>query len=189
MALEEVNEQSIWINGHDWMQLDVSEFPVKTAQELRLTESEVSEFQKECHHQIHHVRTSIPSEVQERYTFSKYLVDPNHRSFTSVVRIMAAVMKFCNNMKKRLFFKPSDTKQSDINSTTLNLIHDEIKAAELYFFKKTTDEVNHFCSPKTIERISILKEGILMYTGRILPDDKVTIVGRFTDAMLDLTST
>ena len=28
-----------------------------------------------------------------------------------------------------------------------------------------------------------------MYTGRILPDDNATIVGRFTDAMLDLTST
>ena len=189
-TLEEVNGQSKWINGHEWMRLDKSEFPVKTAQELKLSESEVLEFQKECHYQIHHVTTRIPSDVQERYDFSKYLIDPNHRSFTSVVRIMAIVMTFCNIMKNRLLIKPSDTKQSKDNlSTSLNFTHDEIKAAERYFFKKATDEVIQFCDPKKIERISTLKEGILMYTGRILPDDNATIVGRFTDAMLDLTST
>ena len=36
-TLEEVNGRSKWINGHEWMRFDKSEFPVKTAQELKLS--------------------------------------------------------------------------------------------------------------------------------------------------------
>ena len=34
-----------------------------------------------------------------------------------------------------------------------------------------------------------MKDGVLFYNGRILPDSKITIVGRYTEAMLNLSAT
>jgi len=105
-TLVDVNKESTWINGFDWMQLDHSKFPIKTAQELKLNESEISEVHKESH-----------------------------------------------------------------------------------FYKKATAEIIHFLHPRKYEPITTLKDDVLIYNGRILSDSKITIVGRFTDAMLDLSST
>eukprot|EP00794_Sanderia_malayensis_P002157 gene2157-biopygen1930 len=74
------------------------------------------------------------------------------------------------------------------SSMSKNLTDDEISDAENYYFKKATEEVCHFMHPKKYEPITTLKNGILMYNGRILPSNKVSIVGRYTDAMLDLRS-
>jgi len=68
-TLVDVNKESTWINGFDWMQLDHSKFPIKTAQELKLNESEISEVHKESHFQVHHVELKLPEELQERYKF------------------------------------------------------------------------------------------------------------------------
>lgn len=46
-----------------------------------------------------------------------------------------------------------------------------------------------FVPSKEYESISTFKIGILIYNGRILPDERVSIVGKFTSAILDLSST
>ena len=176
-SINEVNQDSAWINGHEWMRLDPSSFPIKSAQELKLNSSELEEIQKETQIQIHHTESLPSKEIEERYKFSNYLLDPNYRSFSSVIRIMAYVIRFCNLLRR---------KKNPMTSNVLT--NEEISTAERYYFKKATDEICYFIHPKKFEPITTLKDGILMYNGRILSNNSATIVGRYTDAMLDLTS-
>ena len=177
-TLQDVNQDSAWINGHQWMKLDCSRFPIKSAENLKLTESDMTEVQKESHFQIHHTEANL-SEVRRRHEFSKYLIDPNHRTFSQVVRILANVMRFCHNIRVR---------KADRNLSP-TLTNDEITAAENYYFRKASDEIRQFLPPKKFEPITTDKNGILFYNGRILPENKITIVGRYTNQMIDLSST
>ena len=49
--------------------------------------------------------------------------------------------------------------------------------------------MKHFLKPSQFKDISEEVNGVLTYTGRILPTDNISIVGRATQAMKDLTST
>ena len=178
-TIQSVNQESTWINGFDWMRKDKSEFPTKSAGQLKLNSIEMSEVRKETHMLIH-LTSFQPEDIQARYKFSKYVVDPNHRSFSKSVRILGYVLRFCNLLLKK-------TKQTKFTGSRL-LSQGEVSSAEKYFFQKATLEVIKFLQPRRYESISTMKENLLVYNGRILPADGVTIVGRFTDAMLDLSS-
>ena len=60
-------------------------FRPKVIETLKLSESEMTEVQNESHFQIHHTEANL-SEVRKRYEFSNYLIDPNLRAFSQVVR-------------------------------------------------------------------------------------------------------
>ena len=175
-TIQDVSDNSKWINGYEWMKLNLSEFPVKCANDLRLSQAEIAEIQNETQYQVHHVEINLPDDVRKRYQFSNFLIDPNYRDFTFVIRILAFVYRFINNTR---------TKQQIMS---INPTNDEITQAEKYFFKKSTNEIRHFLPPKKYEPISVVKDEVLYFNGRILPSNQVTIVGRFTDAMLDLSS-
>ena len=190
-TIADVDSFSTWINGYDWMKLDISQFPIISAQDLRLDDSQKSEAQKESHLQVHH-SNKLSSEVEEHYRFSNYVIDPNYRSFSKVIRILAYVIKFKNSLQQRIKNNAIKSSKGGQAATTLNDSHlnnEEIQAAESYFFQKATSEIIHFLQPKKYEPISMMKDGILFYNGRILPDSKITIVGRYTEAMLDLSAT
>ena len=124
--------------------------------------------------------------MRERYTFSQYILDPNKFRFRKVVRILAIVKKFIRNSKSRM----SSTKhRGRVTNDVLTLTNDEIDAAEKYYYQKASEEVRHFLKPKQYSKISKEHHGILYYTGRILPDDNVSIVGKMTKVMHDLCST
>ena len=76
-SIQEVDKDSAWINGHDWMHHDQSAFPIKSAQNLKLNTSEIEEIQKETQIQVHHTSSLPGKELEERYKFSCYLIDPN----------------------------------------------------------------------------------------------------------------
>ena len=126
---------------------------------------------------MHHINIHLPDAFQERYQFSNYVIDPNLREFSSVIRILGYVYRFINNtrMKQRTF--------------STNLTDLEIKKAEMYYFKKATAEIIQFVPPKKYEPISVNKDDVLYFNGRILPSNQITIVGKFTEAMLDLSTT
>ena len=166
------------------------EFPTMTAQELRLTEQQLSEVNKEVH--VHHVESVVPQEVGERYKFSSYLIDPNRKAFSSVTRLMAYVLRFVRNVKSKVRSTgqlPAIDLSIDEAIQQINLTEEDIQLAERYYLKRATEEVLKFVSPKKFEPISTLKDGILTYKGRILPNNSITIAGRFTEAMLDLSPT
>lgn len=91
VKIKDVDQSSTWINGFDWMHQDSSKFPMMSGNDLKLNDLEMQEVQKERSIQIHYT-TKIPDEVQERYSYSNYLNDPNRHKFSSVVRIMASIV-------------------------------------------------------------------------------------------------
>ena len=58
-----------------------------------------------------------------------------------------------------------------------------------YFYRKCTLEVKHFADKKSYEDISVEKNGILYYSGLILPSHEFGGILKLSDVMLDLTST
>ena len=63
-----------------------------------------------------------------------------------------------------------------------------LNAAKGYFFKKASLEVMHFLEPSKYERNSVLKDGILYHTGRILPVQEIDGKFSFGDACMDLSA-
>ena len=129
---------------------------------------------------------NVPQEVEECYKFSNYLIDPNKRRFKTVVRIIALVLKFVKNLRKK--GRPlQDLKRV---SKIILFTEDELKEVENYFFKKATLEVKKFAKPSQYEKISTEAKGILYYyNGRILPTDGISAACEMTAVMKDLAST
>ena len=51
-SIQDVNAQSTWLNGYNWMRKDQSEFPIKSASQLKLSELDMSEVHKESYIQM-----------------------------------------------------------------------------------------------------------------------------------------
>ncbi|XP_066916884.1 uncharacterized protein [Clytia hemisphaerica] len=170
-SIKDVDADSAWINGHPWLQLKHSEFPIFKPEEVKLkfNPGEVDS----------HV-SKVNDVVKDYYAFSNYLIDPNRHSFTKVVRIIEYVIRFCRNIQKRI------KNQNWVYQA--NLSDEEIKDSEQYFFRIGTREVLQFIQPKKFDKITQEKNGILHYTGRILPSDEVSIIGKFTLTMKDLSN-
>ena len=70
----------------------------------------------------------------------------------------------------------------------VNLTDLDIKFALDYFYRKSTLEIKHFAEKRVYEKISEEKDGILYYTGRILPSQRFGGNLTLTDVMIDLTT-
>ncbi len=133
--------------------------------------------------------------VLSRYEYSKYVVDPSRHRFTEVVRILACIMIYVSKLRSRVRMKPDskpDLSKDSVNTQECKsfiIPEDQINKARIYFFKKATAEVKHFLNVSQYKDLSIEKDGLLLYTGRILPTDNITIVGNVTKVMKDLTAT
>ena len=68
------------------------------------------------------------------------------------------------------------------------LLDKEIKKAQIYYAKKTTAEIKKFLKPNQYMKISKEIDGVLMYSERVLPINDITIVGKVTKTMKDLTA-
>ena len=120
--LELVNQDSTWCNGFSWMKKEKRCFPAKSTDEIRLSKEKIVAIQKENllkyssekhedEHQTTYLATqvsnglrcykNVPQEVEEYFKFSNYLIDSNKRRFKTFVTILALVLKFTKNLKKR----------------------------------------------------------------------------------------
>ena len=193
-TLETVKQGSTWTNGYEWMKKDEATFPTLTSEEISLNAQETQEMKKELKNcddtttttytaDVH--KKKVPDEVLERYKFSNYLIDPNLRRFDTTVRIVAFIFRFINKLKKA---RQVSYQQSTLSKIKVILTDKELKTAENYFYEKATAEVKKFNNTSRYKHNSTDVNGILRYTGRILPTDSVTILGRATQSMKDLTS-
>eukprot|EP00794_Sanderia_malayensis_P016360 gene16360-biopygen12053 len=185
VTIEMVNQSSTWVNGFDWMHLPSAQFPTQSVDELKFTEQQLTEVEKEKSIQIYHSSTSeisksLLDEMKKRYEYSEYLLDPMKHSFAIFTRIMAYVIRFSKILVNRI------RGRGKIIHLTAILTPDEVSAAENYYFKKGSKEVIHFLPKTKYDKISSEKNGILLYTGRILPSNEVSVVGKFTEVMKDL---
>ena len=143
----------------------------------------------------------VPSIVKDRYKFSKYVVDPNKFRFRKVVRILAWVILFIKSCYRKvgkqltqIFDGPMSADPTDFMHPQGNHVvtHSENTKSLLkcrnglvvemtpcllnnalgYYFTKATNEVKHFLPVSAYQKISEEKNGILHYTGRILPTQR-----------------
>ena len=68
------------------------------------------------------------------------------------------------------------------------LSDEEITYARNYYFRKATEEVKHFVDSEKVKKMSKEVDGILYFTGRILPTQEYVVTTPMTDVMKDLTS-
>ena len=218
-TIQDVDCDSDWINGYEWMRKDQSDFPIIPVSDLVLSNAEKDSYQKELfapyHKQIDfewpQANICEPGslvflsnrfqheEIKERYKFSAYIVDPNRYSFTTAVRVYAYVKRFVRNFNMKVLLNRGLCTEeecpwwpaSSASENKLVLSDDEIRDAQQYFFQKATQEVLNFTKESEYTNISTMKDGVLYYTGRILPEQRVT-AGEgvtMTEVMKDLSST
>ncbi|XP_066917852.1 uncharacterized protein [Clytia hemisphaerica] len=180
-SVDTINKESDWINGYSWMKLPSTLFPSLSKDKIQLSAQERQLAYKECKPEAKSFFSSsiiIADEVAKRYKLSNYLVDPNARKFSSIVRILVIIRKFIKTHLKISSLRPKRL-QTKIQE-------DDLEEARNYLFRKATLEVNTFVPTNKVKKISEMKDGILYYTGRILPTDNVTILGNATNVMKDL---
>ena len=212
-TVRDVDQDSTWYVGFPWMKLPVSEFPMKTCEELKFDAAQMKEVNNELviktaaptlpSTNVTTPTTSyavyarkVPLEVGERYKFSKYLLDPNKHDFSVCVRIIACCQRFIYNFYRKWVNKPgierpvlnySDDEYVEARKDFVPTFTDEeLEAARGYYFRIATKEIKHFVKQDVYAKISHEKEGILYYTGRILPQQKVTSTCGMTAVMKDL---
>ena len=195
--LFDINNSSRWINGDSWMSTDVKDFPIKKVSQIILNSSDLTQMKKEAtfegnQHQSFTKtsgHSSLPAEVSERYSFSNYLIDPNRFRFTKVVRILALVIKYLQKIRYLAQLRRNSNTTDHQLIIKLDDLDVHIKSAKAYFWHKGTNEVKRFVSPDKYKRISTEVDGILIYTGRILPNESINIVTPMTRIMKDLHQT
>ena len=126
----------------------------------------------------------MPDDVKERYTFSNYIIDPNKYGYKKSVRILAILKRFIKNCRNKV-----KNSLSRSYNQYLYLSDSDLRDAANYYFRKATLEVNQFLKKDQYINISQEKDGILYYTGRILPHQHVTAVCDITSVMKDLSNT
>ena len=136
VTLEDVQPDSKWSSGAEWMKYDleiaVQNGTVKPVSELRLaTKEEEDDFRDGCvFDQVpdvltrgHHLNQRRVTAIQERATFSQYLMVPTKFSFRRTVRIYSYVYSFVHKLinavrrRKRLPPKQLSTEGSAVKFT------------------------------------------------------------------------
>ena len=136
-----------------------------------------------------------------RYEFSNYVIDPLKWRFRKVVRVLALVILFVQNIKKRVnkatlhvswwdqkvpyIFENQHDKH--IVTTGCQMIRDPWKCLQglvvtitdrlvnlalNYYFEKSTSEIIQFLDKNHYDKFSELKGNVLYYSGRILSDQE-----------------
>lgn len=158
----------------------------------------------------------VPEVVSDRYKFSEYLIDPNKFRFRKVIRILALVLLFLRNLYSRknrqIKFVGTGTysipkiimsKDDRFLITTgkspnklfkcrgglvVDVSEEMLKSALFYFFQKASLEIKNFISEDRYKNISEDVNGVLHFTGRILPTQKINGQLNLADACFDLCS-
>ena len=161
----------------------------------------------------------VPTEVRDRYRFSEYVIDPNRLRLRKVVRILAIVLLFIKKLKEKIdkvivrsmtvYPIPSEltfkgdkyiltvgkaNHNSSLNTQckpglVVSLSEDDLKTALDYFFRKATQEIKHFLDKRSYQKISKEIDGVLYYTGRILPSQEFSGKLNISDVSIDLSNT
>ena len=179
--VQDIGAESEWQVGKAWMRLERSEMPLKTAAQLTLSSEEKRIAATECKAPDFsgHVLTTYENKIEERYIFSRYVVDPCKYPWQKSLRILGCVFLFIRKLKAKVGGLPVEESQGDPE-------YEDIEKARRYFFLKGTREVEKFSDSKDFKSCSVIKDGIRYYTGRILDDTAEISV---ENTMLDLSPT
>ena len=223
--MKDVGPDSEWINGKPWMSMNECDFSLKMVDEVSLSQVEMNEISKESinlelinksTNSSHLVLDNYMSigmdsgEVEKRYAYSKYVIDPNKFRLRKVLRILALVIKFVRKLRRITISKTQysfeipksfscegsqylvTTGKSDVMrcdpGKVICLSNEDIKAALAYFFLKATAEVKKLVSTQKYRDVTSEINGILYYNSRILPSEKFGDPIGLSDVAFDLIS-
>ena len=225
VKVEDVSEDSPWCKGLPWMVKAEDEFPTSTIEDVRLSQQEIADANKEkmvpgYFKDFSGFASYTAEQTKLRYEYSKYLIDPNRFRFRKVCRIHSLVLTFIKKVSKKVprvmnnkIFKhkgPNDlpnvlacdsdrylvTSGSNANSITksrgglvVEISNEMLHAAFNYFVLKASAEMIHFLDKKRYVNISKNIDGVLYYSGRILPDQQFQGYPDLCNAALDLCKT
>ena len=189
----EVGLDSEWQNGKAWMSLPHENMPLKTIEDINLSSEEKRIASRETKTQV--LYNDLPEmvpRVSERYEFSKYILNPNKRSWESSVRVLSYVLRFISCVRKNFYppwfppkspIPPTSTPYPFILQNRPHLTDEEIACGENYFFYKATKEVIKFSLEKEYKSCYVVKNEIFYYVGRILDGQEIYTP---EETMLDL---
>ena len=198
--VEDLAPDGEWQNGKPWMRLERDKMPLRTVDDITMT----SEDRRMASQEIKSpdiagiVLSNLVTRVGDRYSYSKYLVDPCVMSWPKSVRVLAYVFRFLSRIApnrtklwSKLNYKPEPRTKNEVSGETetetvledYQISTSETAAAERYFFLKATSEVKHFSKERDWRNCSSEKDGILYYNSRILDGQEVNTV---ENTMFDL---
>ena len=169
--VEDVCTESEWQQGKSWMTLPKEEMPVRSITEVTLTGEEKRKVAEETRSaDVQGIPYAASSHrLATRYSFCKYLLDPNRYPWDKTLRILALVFRFIK--KVRPVWKPvwmlETPPQLSTTDGMISPLDCEISSAANYYFQVCTKELKYFSKEK-IDSNMTLKNGILYYAGRIL---------------------
>ena len=191
----DVKPGSTWIGGFNWMKYDESRFPSIKLELMNLSNDDLKAAKKEIspveptfitYEDENGLIRHVGEKTKDMYKFSKYVIDPNRYSqFSKVVNQLTLVYKFI-----RLFKAVGSI--SKLKATVLGGIADwklvtaqneDTLSAKNYYYRKATAEIKQFHKKKLKQFKE--KDGILYFTGRLLPTD-VNVVTPLAETMKDL---
>ena len=177
-----IGPTSVWQLGKEWMREPIEQMPLKSLTEISLDHEEQRLALQEIRNSGAPGMTlmAFGAKINEIADFSDYLIDPKRYLWNQLLRKVAVlfVVSDCLRGKRKL-------RNDDLNTNKSSIYVDEadIKKAESYIFKKTTKELFEFNDWKKLDTLGKMKDGIFLYTGRILAGPEA----EFADAMVDLT--
>ena len=197
-TLDDIKPGSSWISGYSWMKDDESNFPSIKLDQMNLNNEELKAAKAEMslaestfvqYEDQDGLIRHVSDKTREMYEFSKYLIDPNRYKLSKVVKLLALVYKVIRFFRSE-GFSFSRVKAKLLESTAdwklINVQDEDIKSAKIYYFRKATAEVKQFHKKKLKQFKE--KDGILYFTGRLLPKE-VSVVTPLADTMKDLKTT
>ena len=205
--IEDVLPESEWNKGFPWMKDDVNNLPVKSNTEVKLSSADMAKLQEEL---VLSNKVSVdlkkpdtevyiasgwtlnqiaPDKIKERYTFSKYIYDPNKYGFHTALRVVGYIIKFISLCRKRVTSNAKCVTLNTCQKFSFELGEEELRSAANYYFRKATLEVKQFCKVESYAKLSFEKDDILYYKGRILSDQGILAISPLSTAMKDLAAT
>ncbi len=178
VTVKEIVGDSEWLKGKSWMYGPKEEMPLKTVNELNLTAEEKATAAEglRAPGMIMSCRTA---KVEDRYKFSRYIVNFSCTSWPKTIRLIALV-KRCISIWRHKVTKIQRFREGKV---IVMLTREEIAAAERYVFQVTSRETKYFNKKENYEKISYMKDGVLRYSSRIMDGEQPEAI---PGAMLDV---
>ena len=189
--LQDIDVDSEWQCGKQWMALDFEDMPLRTLAEVTITNEEMRIASREIKTpEVSGLHLAKLSEAVSRiYSYSQYVFDPCRLPWNKSVRVLTLILKFCWKKAPKVMSAHTEFEnvfhQQNLQSDSqpiLQISSEQLKQGEKYYFLKATDEVKKFTPEKLWKGKTIEKNGILHYDGRIMEGQElVTKLEKFYD--------
>ena len=172
IEVDEVGPESDWVNGRPWMAGPRDRFPLRDVSQVSLDaeEARIAAREVKVGEASAHATAEALNKVQQRYEFSRYIVDPCNASWPKALNVLAAVFRFISKLQGAVQRRKEGNPVIYLphHLRVVHITAEERQGAEQYFFRKATQEVKKFMRKSDYEDCTIEKDGVLYYKSRIL---------------------